>query len=285
MGKRSWLNLVLLFLVVSLAMLVYLEPGKESQQTILLTSLDAEAVQQISVERAEDSVVLQKQSGRWLLQTPVVVPAKLLYVQQLLEILSQQSVQQYPAEGLDLGKYGLQPPQAKLVVDELELAFGRINPLNSRLYVMVDNVIHMVAANDISLLSEPWHGYVSSALFGAGDKLQSLQLPGLGRLDRSDKGWLFDGAIVPDSADQLQAFVDAWTHAQALQVRSMSDTVAPENVVVSLVSGAQISFGLQATEEGLILQRHELGLEYVFDAVQKKRLLQLPQPASEVVYE
>ena len=285
MGKRSWLNLALLLFVALLATLVYFEPGKEQQQTILLTTLDAETVQQISVERAQGSIVLQKQAGQWLLQAPVVVPAKLFYVQQLLEMLSQQSVQRYPAEGLDLNKYGLQPPQARLVVDGVELAFGRINPLNSRLYVMVDNVIHMVAANDISLLGEPWHSYVSNVLFSAEDELQSLQVPGLGRLDRGAEGWLFDGAIVPDSADQLQALVDAWLHAQALQVRPMSDSVAPETVVVKLTSGAQINFALRATEEGLVLQRRELGLEYVFDAVQKKRLLQLPQPTGEVVYE
>ena len=285
MGKRSWFNFALLLFVALLAALVYFEPGKEQQQGILLTALDAEAVRQISVERAQDSIVLQKQAGHWLLQAPVVVPAKLIYVQQLLEMLSQQSVQRYPAEGLDLSKYGLQPPQARLVVDGVELAFGRINPLNSRLYVMVDNVIHMVAANDISLLGEPWHNYVSTALFNVNDELQSLLVPGLGRLDRGAEGWLFDGVIVPDSADQLQVLVDAWSHAQALQVRPMTDAAAPETVVVRLASGAAINFTLIAAEEELVLQRRELGLEYVFDATQKSRLLQLLQPIDEIVHE
>lgn len=285
MGKRSWLNLALLLFVALLATLVYFEPGKEQQQTVLLTMLDADAVQQISIERAQDAIVLQQQAGQWMLQAPVVVPAKQFYVQKLLEMLSQQSVQRYPSEGLDLSKYGLQPPQARLVVGGVELAFGRINPLNSRLYVMVDNVIHMVAANDISLLGEPWHSYVSTALFSAEDGLQSLLVPGLGRIDRGAEGWLFDGAIVPDSADQLQALVDGWSHAQALQVRPMTDAVASEAVVVRLASGAEINFALITTEEELVLQRRELGLEYVFDAAQKKRLLQLLQPTDEIVDE
>jgi hypothetical protein len=47
-----------------------------------------------------------------------------------------------------------------------------------------------------------------------------------------------------------------------------------EKIVVGLVSGAEISFGLLNTEEGLLLQRPELGLEYVFDEPQSQRLLQ-----------
>ncbi len=283
MGKRGWLNLALLLVVVALAALVYFEPGKEPSEVVLLTELDAEAVQQIRIERASDDIVLQRRSGVWILVEPQVANAKQFYVNQVLAMLSEQSLERYPAEGLDLNKYGLQPPRAKLVVDGVELAFGRINPLNSRLYVMVDNVIHMVSTNDISLLGEAWHRYVSRVLFSVDDELQSMVVPGLGRLDRDAGGWLFDGAVVPDSADQLQALVDAWQYAQASQVRPVSEPGTAEKVVVRLVSGAEISFGLLATEDELVLQQHELGLEYVFDAAQKNRLLQLPRLTNELV--
>lgn len=275
MGKRGWLNLVLLLVVVLLVALIYLEPGKQPQQLVLLTSLNPSSVQQIRIERPEEeTVVLQRQGEQWGLIEPVEVSANQFAIQLILEVLSEESLQRYPAEGLNLQKYGLQQPRARLAIDDVELAFGRMNPLNSRLYIMVDNVMHMVAQSHISFLTQAWYRYVSPGLLDAGSELQMLSIPGLGRLERAADGWQFDGAVVPDSNAQMQSLVDAWRNARAMQVRPVGEVVAKEKIVVGLVSGAEISFGVLDTEEGLLLQRPELGLEYVFDNSQSQRLLQ-----------
>ncbi len=274
MGKRSWLNLLLLLVVLALVALVYLEPGKQPQQVVKLTSLDPGSVRQIRIDRPEaETVVLQRQAEHWNLMEPVEVSANQVAIQRILALVSRESLQRYPAEGLDLQKYGLQQPRAELVIDDVELAFGRINPLNSRLYVMVDNVMHMVAQNDISFLTLAWYRYVSPRLLPADSDLQKLEIPDLGKLERAAEGWQFDGAVMPQSNDQLQGLVDAWRNAQAMQVRPVGDVLATETVVVKFDAGTAISFGLLNSEDRLVLQRPELALEYLFDKSQSQRLL------------
>lgn len=276
MGRRGWLNLVLLLVVIALAALVYVEPGKETGQLVTLTSVDTAAVQRITLERpAAETVVLQRQDGVWRMAEPVAVAARTFQVERLLEMLAQESQQQYPAQGLDLSKYGLQPPRARLVVDGVELAFGKINPLNSRLYVVADDVMHMVAQNDIALLTGGWSEFVSTALL-PNEALVRLEVPGLGRIERGEDGWRYEGATAPDSADQMQALVDAWQHARALRVRPLQAADMSGEVVVQLVSGTDLRFALQSGDDALVLQRRDLGLEYVFDAAQVQRLLKWP---------
>jgi len=276
MSGRGWLNLGMLLAALLLTTLVYFEPGMPSQARVRLYQLDRAAVQQIKVERdGAETLLLQRRGPQWWLLEPAVVAAKPYYVEQLLDMLSRESLQRYPAEGLDLSKYGLQPPRARLSLDGVELAFGRINPLNNRLYVMVDNVMHMVLQNDISLLTTDWFEYVATAPF-AGMELVGLELPGLGQIRRDEQGWRYEGDQVPASADQLQMLVDVWQQAQAVQVRPVSKAVATEMVVMQLAGGEVLRLGLSRSPEGLALQYQELGLEYVFDEAQAKRLLQWP---------
>ena len=276
MGTRSWLNLVLLLVVLALAALVYFEPGKQPQETVLLTTLNPDTVQQIRIERPDkEPLVFQREGDGWRLLEPVAAAAKPFYVDQVLALLKQESLQRYPAQGLDLSKYGLQQPRARLIVDGVELSFGRINPLNSRLYVMVDDVMHMVAQNDISILTDDWTDYVSTALLPDND-LAMLEIPGLGKLEHGKDGWRFDGFMAPASEDQVQALVDAWRNAKALLVRPAVESGTAEKISVLLRSGTKIEFGVYKTEDALVLQRPELGIEYVFDASQSGRLLQWP---------
>jgi len=281
MTKRSWLNIVLLLAVLLLAALVYFEPGKQPQQQVQLLSLNHAELKQLEIRRPETKGLrLQQRDGQWHLQSPVEVAADEFMVEQILSFLSQPSLQRYPATGLDLTKYGLQPARVGLVVDGVELSFGCVNPLNSHLYVMVADVMHMVLQNEISMLLKDWPDYVSLAPL-PNEALVGLQLPGLGRLVRETQGWRYEGDNTPQSADQLQMLVDAWGGARALRVRPLSEMVATEMVVFEFASGTVMHLSVLQTTDELLLQRADLGLEYVFDASQAKRLLQWSSLAGE----
>jgi len=281
MTKRSWLNVVLLLVVLLLAALVYFEPGKQPQQQVPLLSVNSAELKQLEINRPEtESVQLQQRDGQWYLQSPVEVAADEFMVEQILSFLSQPSLQRYPATGLDLTKYGLQPARVSLVVDGVELSFGRVNPLNSHLYVMVADVMHMVLQNEISMLLKDWPDYVSLAPL-PNEVLVALELSGLGKLVHEAQGWRYEGDKTPQSADQLQILVDAWGATRALQVRPLSEVVATETVVLEFASGAVMHLFVLQTADELLLQRVDLGLEYVFDVSQAKRLLQWSSLAGE----
>ncbi len=274
MTKRGWLNIVLLLAVLLLAALVYFEPGKQPQQQVALMSINPAALQQLEIIRPQaESLQLQQREGQWYLQSPVEIAADPFMVEQILSFLSQPSLQRYPATGLDLTKYGLQPARVNLVVDGVELGFGRINPLNSHLYVMVADVMHMVLQNEISMLMKDWPEYVSTAPLPK-EVLVALELPRLGKLVHESQGWRYEGDKTPQSADQLQMLVDAWGAARALQVRSLSEVVATEEIIFEFASGVVMRLSVSQTADELLLQRLDLGLEYVFDVSQSQRLLQ-----------
>ncbi|ALP51720.1 hypothetical protein Tel_00390 [Candidatus Tenderia electrophaga] len=276
MGKRGWLNLALLLAVAVLAAVVYWQPGKQSEPASPLTPLDPTAVQRMTIERpAAETIVLQRQDKQWRMIEPLAVAANSFQVRRVLEPLTQQSLQRYPAAGLELTKYGLRPPRAKLTADGVELSFGKVNPLNSRLYVRVDDVMHMVAQNDISFLTAPWLEFVSTAPLPDAP-LAGLTLPGLGTITKDQAGWRYEGPSAPQSADQLQALVDNWRHLRALRVRPLQAADISQQVEVRLASGATLQFALQSDADALVLQRRDLGLEYVFDGDQSQRLLAWP---------
>ncbi len=271
---HRWLNLVLLLAVLLLAAVVYFEPGKQSQQQVPLLLVNPATLKQLELIRSEtQNVQLQQRGGQWYLQSPVEVAADPFMVRQILSFLSQPSLQRYPVAGLDLPKYGLQPARARLVVDGVDLSFGRVSPLNSHLYVMVAGVLHTVLQNEISMLRKDWYEYVSTLLLPK-NSLVGLEFPGLGKLVHESQGWRYEGEKSPSSAEQLQLLVDAWGAARALRVQPLTVQAVEKEVVLTFASGQAVHlFVLQSADE-LMLQRIDLGLEYVFDVSQSQRLLQ-----------
>jgi len=281
MTARGWLNIVLSLAVLLLVALVYFEPGKQSQQQVQLLSINSAALQQFEIRRpGMEGVRLQQRDGQWYLQSPIEVAADPFMVGQILSFLSQPSLQRYPATGLDLTRYGLQPARVKLLVDGVELSFGRVNPLNSHLYVKVADVMHMVLQNEISMLMKDWFDYVSLAPL-PDETLVALEVPGLGKLVHEVQGWRYEGDKTPRSAGQLPLLVNAWTAARALRVRPLSGVVATEAIVLEFASGQTMHLSVLRAKDELLLQRVDLGLEYVFDVSQSKRLLQWPPLAGE----
>jgi len=281
MATRSWLNLVLLLAVLLLAALLYFEPGKQPQAQVRLLSVNPAVLRQLEIIRPEmESLRLQQRDGLWYLQSPVEIAADPFMVEQIISFLSQPSLQSYPATGLDLTKYGLQPAKAKLLVDGVEVSFGRVNPLSSHLYVMVADVMHMVLQNEISMLLKDWPGYVSTAPL-PNVALVSFELPGLGRLVHESQGWRYEGDKVPQSADRVQMLVDGWGAARALRVRALTEVVATEEIIFEFASGKVMRLSVSKTADELLLQRADLGIEYVFDVSQSQRLLQWSSLAGE----
>ncbi len=278
---RRWLNLVLLLLVLLLATVVYFEPGKQSQQQVPLLLINPATLKQLEFIRPEtQNVQLQQRDGQWYLQSPVEVAADPFMVKQVLSFLSQLSLKRYSVVDLELAKYGFQPARAGLVVDGVELSFGRVNPLNSHLYVKVADVMHMVLQNEISILRKDWYEYVSMRLL-PNDVLVKLELPGLGKLVHELQGWRYEGDKAPASVEQLQALVYAWGEARALRLQPLTYQVAEKVIVLTFSSGQTMHLSVLQVGDELLLQRADLGLEYVFDESQAKRLLQWSSLAGE----
>ena len=264
LNRRTALNLGLLLLVALLGTVVWLEPGlkEPAQQETPLTALTSQQVQQLRLKNAHGELLLQRQSDGWALSEPLTVAADPFQVEPLLQWLTVASLQSYSAEGLDLAKFGLERPRATLSAEGLELRFGDVEPLNQSRYLLLNGVVHLVAENDVEAVTSGWSHFVSPAVIPAAAKIESLTLPGLGVISQGEKGWHYEGATPPASADAMQIVVDGWRNARAISIEP-AVTIGGGQVTITFADGhPPLLLVVSRTDDTLILRPESLGIEY-----------------------
>ncbi len=280
MGSRAWLNLVLLVAVLGLAIWVYFSSQAPTEAELQrLTGLTPEAVEHLELIRgAEVLRFAQTADEVWQMQSPVAVAANPVLITRMLAAFGLQSQQHYALLESELKKYGLDRPVVELAAAGHNLAFGRLNPLNSLRYVRVGDQVHMVAENDIAFLQQDWTAYVAPALLPANAQIERLTIEGLGTLQASAAGWQYTGDYAPQSADQMQALVDLWQAAQGLEIRALSESALAVlggiHADVELAAAEPLRFVLVKQAEQWLVVRPALGLAYQVTGAE--RMLEWP---------
>lgn len=280
MNKRNLLNLVLLLAVAALALLAWLEPGKEETPAPpKLTALEAAQVERIRIERAAGELVLERRDGHWQLTTPVVAPANSVRTDAILSIAGMESLRSQPVEGLDLAAYGLAEPAVRLFLNDTRIDFGKATPLDQRRYVRVGDTLHLIPDLRYYQLIGGWNTYVDLQLLEDGSQLERLELPQL-TLVNEGGSWRPEPAPEHWSADAASALVYHWQHAQAMEVREHQQADGPEVRLYLHGRDAPLRFVIAAREPDLVLQRPDLGLAWHLTPERAAELLELAPPAA-----
>ena len=272
MFSRAGVNLFLFALVVCLALLVYFQsqPAPEGDAVARLSSLDVEAVHELHLERAaaESLRFVRDKTGWWLKREGLLVDQPLLAadafrMQQLLSWFSMPVASHFPAQGTDLSKYGLDAPNASLTAGSEVVEFGIVAPNGQRRYLLVDGVVHLVPDNNSWLLSAPWTKFVSSNPLPPDARILSIDLPTLGRVQRGEAGWVYEGAQPPQSADDMQTLVDRWRTVQAQDVEFVDGIGGDGVLLVQLDDGLPaLSFHLVRNGEVVLLLNPKTQIAY-----------------------
>jgi hypothetical protein len=143
MRARWTVNLLLLILVAGLSTAVHLDLRRESKAGTL-TGLVPEAIAEVALERPGlPAVRLVRSSGGWRMRTPYETAADAERIEQLVRIASTAVQRTLPGDE-GLGRLGLDPPGARLLLDGLELRFGDLDPIGERRYVAVGDQVHLI---------------------------------------------------------------------------------------------------------------------------------------------
>ena len=278
-NSRTLLNLALLLLVAALAAVVWFEPGLQKEPTGKpLTTLTPQQPQQLRLSNKQGEVVLQRDGEGWSLQAPLKIAANQFRVEQLLNWFTITSVQSYEAAGLELAKLGLDQPQATLSTEEVELRFGDLDPINSRRYLLLNGVVHLVDESELNSVDAPWSEFVSPQLMAAGAKIKALTIPGLGEITQGDKGWRYSGETPPASADAMQRLVDSWRDASALSVEPVVPVEGGEKVMITFADDRPpLLLTLVRGHDELVLIPDNSMIEYRMGIEQGDALLQWPE--------
>jgi hypothetical protein len=164
MAARWLANLLLALMLGLLALGVYHELTV-SRLPQTLAGIDAADLRLIEVERTgEPRIRLERTSDGWRMLEPLTLDADPGRLDQLLTLIAAPVLRSFPAPSAALDELGLDPIKLSLRLDGLTLAFGGLDPLGQRRYVMADGLVHLIDDRYHHLLIAPPIDYGSRAL-------------------------------------------------------------------------------------------------------------------------
>ena len=275
---RSLLNLALLLLAGGLVAFIWLGPGSEPPpEPKRLTALDITEITRVRIEsRRREPLELIREGSRWQLTEPRALPADPIRVTALMGISSARVHEAFRAEGNDLAVFGLEPPVARIWLDQHEFLFGDTDPLNGWRYVLYGAEVHLITdAFFHHVLATP-EAFADRSPIGADARPVVFSLPGATlRLENGD--WKVSPQRDDGGANAGRLLVEAWKNARASSVRPLDPALHWQRTVeVGLEDQpAPLRFRIASLEHELVLARPAWNLQYHFPAKAGGRLIEL----------
>jgi hypothetical protein len=286
MSTRTLLNLVLLVVALGLALLAWFKPGVKPVDAPrpITAAIAPEQVGSITVERLNrDPLRFSKRDGRWfLLADQRELPAADFQMHALLRLLEATATRDYPVGTLDLAALGLQPPRARVTMEDVDFRFGTTDALNNQRYVQVGDSVYLIDDQYQHLLNADWPNFVSRQLLEGRGAISRLELPDMTLAYADDGHWRLDPEQAGISADTLQTLIENWQNATALLTRRHTDGAVEGTVTVHTRDSEQpLVLRILTRSPDLVLARPDWGIQYQLPGSEADSLLTLPQPASE----
>jgi len=286
MTSRTLLNLALLLIVLILATVVMLEPGKTPEpKPELLTSMKAADVKQIKIIRRDrNTIKLEKQAKHWRMLTPFNLPANDHKVESVLNLLKTESTARYDLAKLDPARFDLLKPAVSIYFNRsLKIDFGNIAPLQKQRSVRIGKQLHLIPDYYYYHLVGSATDYLDHALIPKDKKIIRLELPTL-TLALKDSKWTLTPKDESYSADAYTDLLNEWQQAHALELRPLKNKDKknlPDKQIHILLQGSDkpISYNLQQSGDKFILIRADKNIEYVIPKDKAETLLSLQKSA------
>lgn len=283
-ARRWWLNALLVVIVAALAVFAWHRSGNPPPDAKpALTQLDPETIRRVEIVRAnQEAVVLERADAGWRLTAPLQARADSFAVDSLLRLVRAPVETTVASTDTDLARYGLERPSLSVRFDDTEVRFGDPHPIRGDYYVQHGPDVRLISNRYYAQAATSYTNFIDSRLFEPGRELVALKLPGF-TLIRKDGAWQRQPEIAALSSDRINAFIDDWRHARALQVKKHSGPKPSEQVEASFeADGARterLRIGVLARRPELILVRFDEGLEYHFPEETGQRLFRLDADA------
>lgn len=279
--KNRWLlNFGLALLVGILVLLVLYKPGNSKEAPgNPLTTLAVDSIQRVKLVRSrQPEIVLEKTGEDWQLIAPRKARANSFRVNELLRLAAMHVGTRFPAVAAELEKYGLDTPLATLFLNEDEIRFGGMHPIENQVYVWHDGQVQLIPASVLRAVSAPPNDFLGTSPIENKTKLLAFTFPAFSLKQNKQGAWVRQPELKGLGSDQVNRFVDEWRHARALSAAPYSGKPVKARVRITLADGDRqrvLEFGVLAYKPEFILYRKDEGLEYSFPEETGLRLMQL----------
>jgi hypothetical protein len=277
MTRKLWLNAALAAIVCALGAWIYFNPARDAHSEIPLSALKASQAGSLRIERpGNPPIVLEKRGGGWRVTAPFAARGDDLKVQRLLEFVEAKASHRLP--GADLARFELERPQARVVVDGQEFAFGMVGAVAREQYVLTAGSVFTVDPRYGAALPAGAGDLASSQLLAAGEAPVRIELKDFA-VEQRDGRWTLAPPAGDLSQDDFIRWIDDWRLSRAMRVEPYTPGKAAAGIRVQLKDGRAIALGVLALEPELVLARPDEQLRYHFRPEVAQRLLAPPGSA------
>jgi hypothetical protein len=264
MKRQSWLNLLLLAVVVLLALAVWLTPnGTVSTERPKLTTLQPHHIDSIKISNRRGEMELQRNGDSWQITKPYTLHANSPRIGQLLNIATAESQRHFPAPEKRLAQFGLEQPQAVIQLNQHLIQVGSTNPISHLRYLRIGDTIHLIKDRfPHHLMASPVE-FAALELLPPGDQLVAITTPDWSISVGKNGKLLLDPPQADLSMDDLNHKITQWQHAQATNVTPLQQADPIGELELITKGGTEpLHFKLVMREGATLLWRPEPGIAY-----------------------
>ena len=285
MKSSYFTNFILLLLVVGLFWFSQHNTNKQADNSVqLLTSLNPEDINTIDIQQPQkDDIKLIRNNQSWQLMSPYPAPVSQTRINLILSLLKTPVHGEFqPMDTSSLAQFGLNTPAVIVSMNNESFAFGDVESISKRRYVLYQHMIYLIDDDVTPLLTANADSFIDNRLIAEHNTIEKISLPhsldnsDVLQIDNIDGQWHSDDKKL--TADQLKILIDSWQFAYATQVRKLAqETLAalPAPQIKVWLKGQQqpVSLILQTTTNNFTLVNPDLGLEYIFPMAMSTQLL------------
>lgn len=285
MKSSYFTNFILLLLVVGLLWFSQHNTNKQADNSVqLLTSLNPEDINTIDIQQPQkDDIKLIRNNQSWQLMSPYPAPVSQTRINLILSLLKTPVHGEFqPMDTSSLAQFGLNTPAVIVSMNNESFAFGDVESISKRRYVLYQHMIYLIDDDVTPLLTANADSFIDNRLIAEHNTIEKISLPhsldnsDVLQIDNIDGQWHSDDKKL--TADQLKILIDSWQFAYATQVRKLAqETLAalPAPQIKVWLKGQQqpVSLILQTTTNNFTLVNPDLGLEYIFPMAMSTQLL------------
>ena len=281
MFSRRWIiNYVLVVLILLFSYIGHryqVQSGYQTDNRII--RLEAEQINSITIEIAQELLSLQRSGDDWSIESPIQWPANNINIKRLLSITNQESESRLASDEVDLSALGLQFPKASLRLNDIQMVFGATNNIGERRYLLVDSTVYLVPDIHLHFISQGLTGLVDRRLLPQSIALKSLKLPGWTLLRDNQGGWQLDSDVpTMDPPDEL---IKNWQGLEATAIKKFNSGATPrQKFTAYFEDGRQQEFFLMSIDPEIVIANPRIGMQYHFSADHYYHLISLRKDES-----
>lgn len=273
--KKGWLlNVALLIAVVALGSFVYLKPRSDTPVSHALSTLKANEVKHIRVERKGDPPLeIERNGDTWFITAPVPAQADAFQVQRLLAILDASSAHRLAAT--DYTRFDLDRPLLRLTIDGEQFSFGAVNAITREQYVLAGGTVYAIAPRYGAMMPVNMAHLIRKQLFASNESPVRFEFRDF-TVAQSEGRWRVSPPAGELSQDDVNRWIDGWRHAAALRAEPYSGGKPVDAVKMELKDGRTLVLDILQKGSEFVIARPDEKLRYHFAAETAKQLLAPP---------